>query len=66
MERSRTWQSDGNILRLNELLSNFRNSDENMDLMCLLFSSLGPLVGKVKEYQVEAVVDNLCNNMVRL
>ena len=26
--------------------------------------SLGPLVNKVKEYQVETVVDALCNNMV--
>lgn len=26
--------------------------------------SLGPLVGKVKEYQVEAMVDTLCSNMV--
>ena len=28
------------------------------------FSSLGPLVNKVKEYQVETIVDTLCNNMV--
>ncbi|KAK8765238.1 hypothetical protein V5799_032154 [Amblyomma americanum] len=27
-------------------------------------SSLGPLVNKVKEYQVETIVDSLCNNMV--
>ena len=33
--------------------------------ICLSCSSLGPLVSKVKEYQVEAIVDNLCNNMVR-
>lgn len=26
--------------------------------------SLGPLVSKVKEYQVECIVDTLCNNMV--
>ena len=26
--------------------------------------SLGPLVGKVKDYQVEVIVDTLCNNMV--
>lgn len=25
---------------------------------------MGPLVNKVKEYQVETVVDALCNNMV--
>lgn len=27
-------------------------------------SSLGPLVSKVKEHQVEAMVDTLCSNMV--
>lgn len=26
--------------------------------------SLGPLVSKVKEYQVETIVDTLCNNML--
>jgi hypothetical protein len=26
--------------------------------------SLGPLVNKVKEYQVETIVDSLCSNMV--
>lgn len=26
--------------------------------------SLGPLVGKVKEYQVETIVDTLCTNML--
>lgn len=26
--------------------------------------SLGPLVGKVKEYQVETIVDTLCMNML--
>ena len=25
---------------------------------------LGPLVGKVKDFQVESIVDHLCNNMV--
>ena len=30
---------------------------------CYQFS-LGPLVGKVKDYQVEVIVDTLCNNMV--
>ena len=30
------------------------------------FFSLGPLVGKVKDYQVEVIVDTLCNNMVSL
>lgn len=28
------------------------------------FCSLGPLVNKVKEYQVETIVDSLCSNMV--
>ena len=32
--------------------------------MLNLFLSLGPLVGKVKDHQVEVIVDNLCNNMV--
>lgn len=27
-------------------------------------SSLGPLVSKVKEYQVETIVDTLCTNML--
>ena len=31
---------------------------------CCCFISLGPLVTKVKEYQVEAIVDSLCHNMV--
>lgn len=29
-----------------------------------MFSSLGPLVNKVKEYQVEGIVDTLCANML--
>ena len=33
---------------------------ELFDLLC----SLGPLVSKVKEYQVETIVDTLCNNML--
>ena len=28
------------------------------------FSSLGPLVCKVKDHQVEVIVDTLCNNMI--
>lgn len=28
------------------------------------FVSLGPLVSKVKEYQVETIVDTLCTNML--
>ncbi len=31
-----------------------------------LVYSLGPLVGKVKDYQVEVIVDTLCNNMVMI
>jgi len=27
-------------------------------------NSLGPLVNKVKEFQVETIVDTLCNNMI--
>ena len=37
------------LIGLNVLLSDF---------------SLGPLVGKVKDYQVEVIVDTLCSNMV--
>lgn len=29
-----------------------------------VFDSLGPLVSKVKEYQVETIVDTLCTNML--
>lgn len=29
-----------------------------------LFFSLGPLVNKVKEFQVETIVDTLCSNMI--
>ena len=32
--------------------------------VCCFCCSLGPLVSKVKEYQVETIVDNLCNNML--
>lgn len=31
---------------------------------CICFISLGPLVSKVKEYQVETIVDTLCTNML--
>lgn len=30
----------------------------------VLLASLGPLVSKVKEYQVETIVDTLCTNML--
>jgi hypothetical protein len=33
-------------------------------LFCHLFFSLGPLVNKVKDVQVETIVDTLCNNML--
>ena len=34
--------------------------------VCVFFvtGSLGPLVSKVKEYQVETIVDTLCTNML--
>ena len=31
--------------------------------LCFCFS-LGPLVNKVKEFQVETIVDTLCSNMI--
>ena len=30
----------------------------------ILICSLGPLVSKVKDHQVETIVDTLCNNMI--
>ena len=33
-------------------------------LQVYLCFSLGPLVNKVKEYQVETIVDSLCSNMI--
>jgi len=36
------------------------NTENHIFLPC----SLGPLVNKVKEYQVETIVDALCGNMV--
>lgn len=30
----------------------------------IYFHSLGPLVNKVKEFQVETIVDTLCSNML--
>ncbi len=38
--------------------------DKNGEVQNLAVRCLGPLVCKVKDYQVEAIVDNLCNNMV--
>ena len=47
------------------------NQDLMQDCICLIFVhvflgfySLGPLVGKVKEYHIESIVDNLCSNML--
>ena len=33
-------------------------------LTLIHYSSLGPLVGKVKEYHIESIIDNLCQNML--
>ncbi|KAF7693162.1 hypothetical protein HF521_008478 [Silurus meridionalis] len=38
--------------------------DKNGEVQNLAVKCLGPLVGKVKEYQVEMMVDTLCSNMV--
>ncbi|XP_073447845.1 cullin-associated NEDD8-dissociated protein 1-like isoform X1 [Aquarana catesbeiana] len=38
--------------------------DKNGEVQNLAVKCLGPLVGKVKEYQVEAIVDTLCSNML--
>ncbi|XP_053530044.1 cullin-associated NEDD8-dissociated protein 2 [Ictalurus punctatus] len=38
--------------------------DKNGEVQNLAVKCLGPLVGKVKEYQVETMVDTLCSNML--
>lgn len=38
--------------------------DKNGEVQNLAVKCLGPLVNKVKEFQVEVIVDTLCNNMV--
>ncbi|NXF86344.1 CAND1 protein, partial [Eubucco bourcierii] len=38
--------------------------DKNGEVQNLAVKCLGPLIGKVKEYQVETVVDTLCANML--
>ncbi|XP_042736725.1 cullin-associated NEDD8-dissociated protein 1-like [Lagopus leucura] len=38
--------------------------DKNGEVQNLAVRCLGPLVGKVKEYQVETIVDTLCTNML--
>ena len=40
--------------------------DKNGEVQNLAVRCLGPLVGKVKDFQVESIVDHLCNNMVGL
>ena len=38
--------------------------DKNGEVQNLAVRCLGPLVGKVKDFQVESIVDHLCNNMI--
>ncbi|XP_041080716.1 cullin-associated NEDD8-dissociated protein 1-like [Polyodon spathula] len=38
--------------------------DKNGEVQNLAVKCLGPLVGKVKDYQVETIVDTLCTNML--
>ena len=38
--------------------------DKNGEVQNLAVRCLGPLVAKVKDYQVEVIVDSLCSNMV--
>ncbi|XP_044156534.1 cullin-associated NEDD8-dissociated protein 1-like isoform X1 [Bufo gargarizans] len=38
--------------------------DKNGEVQNLAVKCLGPLVGKVKEHQVETIVDTLCSNML--
>ncbi len=78
MEKSRTWQFDGKyfnswnhkiyifyfIITYSIILQNV--STKNICFLIFLVYSLGPLVGKVKDYQVEVIVDTLCNNMVMI
>ena len=80
MEKSRTWQFDGqyfnswnNKIYIFYFIITFTYSIilqkvSTKNICYLIFSvySLGPLVGKVKDYQVEVIVDTLCNNMVML
>ncbi len=56
MAKCKIWPLDGE----NESI----NKQKNRILICRLVFSLGPLVGKVKDYQVEVIVDTLCSNMV--
>ena len=38
--------------------------DKNGEVQNLAVRCLGPLVCKVKDFQVESIVNHLCNNMV--
>mgnify|MGYP002803523298 FL=1 len=38
--------------------------DKNGEVQNLTVKCLGPLVGKVKEYHIESIVDSLCSNML--
>ncbi|PIK52688.1 putative cullin-associated NEDD8-dissociated protein 1-like isoform X2 [Apostichopus japonicus] len=38
--------------------------DKNGEVQNLAVKCLGPLVSKVKDYQVETIVETLCNNML--
>lgn len=44
----------------------YKRDGENFTvcIILLFFFSLGPLVNKVKEFQVETIVDTLCSNMI--
>lgn len=54
MERFKIWLSNGTFLRQHTTIySNL-----------IFYYSLGPLVNKVKEYQVETIVEALCANMI--
>ena len=41
-----------------------RGGSHKFSEFACLFFSLGPLVNKVKEFQVETIVDTLCSNML--
>lgn len=59
MEKCKTWLSNGIVFTQTFFLFG--------DTVVVIISglcSLGPLVGKVKECQVETMVDTLCSNMV--
>lgn len=53
MEKSKIWLLNGM-----DILSNQKYFSRNV------YFSLGPLINKVKEYQVDTIVEALCINMV--